>query len=86
MIRLFSRFYYGFRILVKYHWSQVGNVIDCRSSNDNLDCVHSGNDVLEGLDMNDDGLLTSDVAGMCLLVLFYHSLAYIMLKIRLKWN
>lgn len=71
---------------MKYHWSQVGDLIDCKASLDGPDCVHSGNDVLQGLDMNDGALLTSDVIGMCSLVLFYHSLAYIMLKIRLIWK
>jgi hypothetical protein len=71
--KIFLRFYYSFRILCKFHWSKVGEIISCG----NLDagdngCLSSGREVLESLGMPELSVLPSDVAGLAALVVACH--------------
>ena len=76
------RFYYSFRILNKFHWSLVGETISCNEAVDGV-CFRSGNDVLEDLGMPEVDILPMDIAGLGLLVIFYHLMAFLMLRWRL---
>ena len=87
MLFPFFRFHYSFRILSKFHWTPIGEIISCDSSSaisQTDECLKSGIQVLKFYAIEETEILPSDIAGLLSLVALYHFISYLILRWKIK--